>query len=203
MKQSRSGEMLMMHLGIGPRAAISCGLLVCGFVGGDAMEKQGEVRLVEVPTITARPEDVNSIEGIVKASYETISGGVGVPRQWGRDRTLFASSVRYVSVSKSKAGEVHARTSDYEGYLNESDGFLVKEGFTEVELGRQIRRFGNVATVLSSYEGRVQSTGKVVTRGVNIFSLYFDGKRWWIQTMMWDEESAENPIPAELLPGKK
>lgn len=193
----------MLHLRMRSCVAIFCGLLVCGFVGGNAMEKQGEVRLVEVPTITARPEDVGSIEGIVKASYETISGGVGVPRQWGRDRTLFASSVQYVSLSKSKAGEVRARTSDYQKYLNESDGFMVNEGFTEVELGRDISRFGNVATVLSSYEGRVQSTGKVMTRGVNIFSLYYDGKRWWIQTMMWDEESPENPIPANLLPRKK
>ena len=42
-----------------------------------------------------------------------------------------------------------------------------------------------------------------VTRGVNIFSLYFDGKRWRIQTMLWDEEEAGNLIPAELLAGKK
>lgn len=166
------------------------------------MEKQGEKRHVEVPTIAPRPEDVGSIEGIVKASYETISGSVGMPRQWGRDRTLFAPSVRYISLSRNKTGEVRARTSDYQEYLDESDDFVVKQGFTEVELGRKIERFGNVATVLSSYEGRVMSTGKVVTRGVNIFSLYFDGKRWWIQTMLWDEESSENPIPAELLPKK-
>jgi hypothetical protein len=38
---------------------------------------------------------------------------------------------------------------------------------------------------------------------VNIFSLYYDGKRWWIQTMLWDEEGPGNPIPAELLPEKK
>jgi hypothetical protein len=193
----------MMRFGAGLRTAAFCGLLVSGIGGGNAMEKQGEVRHVTVPTIAARPEDVSTIEGIVKASYETISGGVGVARQWGRDRTLFAPSVRYISLSKNKAGEVKARTSDYQEYLDESDDFLVKEGFTEVELGHEIKRFGNVATVLSSYEGRVQSTGKVVTRGVNIFSLYFDGKRWWIQTMMWDEEGPENPIPANLLPGKK
>ncbi len=192
----------MMHFGTGVRVALFCGLLAGGIGGGNTMEKQGEMRRVEVPTIAARPEDVGTIEGIVKASYETISGGVGVPRQWGRDRTLFAPSVRYVSISKNKAGEVKARTSDYQEYLNESDVFLVKEGFTEVELGRKIERFGNVATVLSSYEGRVRSTGKVVTRGVNIFSLYFDGKRWWIQTMLWDEEGPGNLIPAELQPNK-
>ena len=179
------------------------GLLAGGFGGGNAMEKQGEVRQVQVAAIAARPEDVSTIEGIVKASYETISGGVGVPRQWGRDRTLFAQSVRYISISKDKMGAVKVRTSDYQEYLNESDDFLVRQGFTEIELGRKIERFGNVATVLSSYEGRIQSTGKVVTRGVNIFSLYYDGKRWWIQTMLWDEESPENPIPSGLLKGTK
>lgn len=166
------------------------------------MKKQGEVRHVPVPHAEPRAEDVSTIEGIVKASYETISGGVGVPRQWGRDRTLFAPSVRYISMSKDKTGAVRVRTSDYQEYLDESDDFLVKEGFTEVELGRKIERFGNVATVLSSYEGKLESMGKVVTRGVNIFSLYFDGKRWWIQTMLWDEETPHSPIPAELLPKK-
>jgi len=166
------------------------------------MEKQGEVKHVPVPKAEPRPEDVSSIEGIVKASYETISGGVGVPRQWGRDRTLFAPSVRYIAMSKDKTGAVKARTSDYQEYLDESDDFLVKQGFTEVQLGQKIERFGNVATVLSSYEGKLVSTGKVVARGVNIFSLYHDGKRWWIQTMLWDEEGPGNPIPADLLPKK-
>lgn len=183
-------------------AAVGCLTLGVAMRGGLAMEKQGEVKHVSVPKAAPRSEDVSTIEGIVKASYETISGGVGVPRQWGRDRTLFAPSVRYVSISKDKAGAVKARTSDYQEYLDESDDFVVKQGFTEVELGRKIERFGNVATVLSSYEGKVQSTGKVVTRGVNIFSLYFDGKRWWIQTMLWDEEGPDNPIPADLLPKK-
>src|SRR5215831_10735259 len=197
------GETFMFRFAAGLSAVILCGLPLCGICGGIAMEKQAEVRHVPVPKAEPRPEDVGTIEGIVKASYETISGGVGVPRQWGRDRTLFSPSVRYISIAKDKTGVVKLRTSDYQEYLDESDDFLVKQGFTEVELGRKIERFGNVATVLSSYEGKVQSTGKVVTRGVNIFSLYFDGKRWWIQTMLWDEEGPGNPIPAELLSGKK
>jgi hypothetical protein len=69
-----------------------------------------------------------------------------------------------------------------------------------MELAHEIHRFGNVATVLSSYEGRLQSIGKVVTRGVNIFSLYNDGQRWWIQTKLWDEERPDKPIPPRLLP---
>ncbi len=163
---------------------------------------QNPVR-VKVSTIEPRLEDVSTIEGIVKASYETISGPVGAPRQWARDRTLFAPNVRYLSTAVDpNTGKVSVHDYDYQQYLDRSDPFLVKEGFTEVELAHAIERFGNVATVRSSYEGRVQSTGKVITRGVNIFALYHDGQRWWIQSMLWDEARPDNPIPPDLLPGK-
>src|SRR5690348_6335175 len=103
-----SGEIAMMRFAAGLRAATFCGLLACGICGGSAkekpLEKQGEARHVPVPKAEPRAEDVSTIEGIVKASYETISGGVGVPRQWGRDRTLFAQSVRYISIGKDKTG---------------------------------------------------------------------------------------------------
>jgi hypothetical protein len=155
---------------------------------------------VNVAMAGPRPEDVSTIEGIVRASYETISGGVGVPRQWSRDRSLYDPNVRFAAVRvnpETKAIAVQSVT--HQQYVDASDGFMVKEGFEERELGQEIHRFGNVATVLSSYEGKVASTGKVVTRGVNIFQLYFDGQRWWILSMTWDQERADNPIPAKLL----
>ena len=99
-----------------------------------------------------------------------------------------------------KSGAVVAMITTHQEFVDEADGSLVKEGFTERELGRSIQRYGNVATVLSSYEGKNASTGKVITRGVNIVQLYFDGKRWWILSMVWDQETPQNPIPAELLP---
>jgi hypothetical protein len=172
--------------------------------GANTMGQATHAKHVEVPVIPARTEDVSTIEGIIKASYETISGPVGAPRQWGRDRTLFSSSVRFLALNTDpKKGNVTVENSDYQEFLDRTDPYLVKEGFIEVELGRVVvKQYGNVATALSSYEGKVQSTGKVVGRGVNIFSLYKDGQRWWIQSMMWDEERPGNPIPAELLQEK-
>jgi hypothetical protein len=154
---------------------------------------------VNIPIIAAKPEDVGTIEGIVNASYETISGGVGIPRQWGRDRTLYDADVRFVAIEADpKGGVLPPESFTEQAFADHTDAFLVKEGFTERELAHQIHRFGNVATVLSSYEGKVSSTGKVVTRGVNIFQLYYDGKRWWILSMVWDRERPDNPIPPEL-----
>jgi hypothetical protein len=156
---------------------------------------------VTIPILAANSGDVATIEAIVKASYETISGGVGVPRQWGRDRTLYDPHVRFMGIERDrKTGAPNVQPSDEQEFADESDASMVKDGFTERELGSQIHRFGNVATVLSSYEGKVSSTGKVVTRGVNIFQLYYDGKRWWILSVVWDEESPGNRIPKELLP---
>jgi hypothetical protein len=182
---------------------IGC-VVICGFAllaVGQRARSQETQKHVDVPTVAPRPEDVSSIEGIVAASYETISGGVGVPRQWGRDRSLYDPNVRFVAVEVDpKTGAVVTHSESHQGFVDHTDAFLVKEGFTERELGHSVQRFGNVATVLSSYEGKVASTGKVITRGVNIFQLYFDGKRWWVLSMVWDEERPGNPIPPELLP---
>jgi hypothetical protein len=154
---------------------------------------------VERPVIPARTEDVSTIEGIVKASYDAISGGVGVPRNWGRDRTLFDPESRSVAVEvDSKTGAITTKAKSEQDFADEADAWMVKNGFTERELAHVIKRYGNVATVLSSYEGKT-AAGKVVSRGVNIFQLYFDGKRWWILSMVWDEERPNNPIPPELL----
>jgi hypothetical protein len=168
---------------------------------GQAVGPKGKLKPVPVQKVSARADDVNSVEAIVKASYETISGGVGVARQWGRDESLFDPQVRFVAVERDpKSGAIVAMITTHQEFVDSADASVVKDGFTERELGHKIERFGNVATVLSSYEGKNASTGKVVTRGVNIFQLYYDGKRWWILSMVWDQETPANPIPAELLP---
>jgi len=181
---------------IARRVFLGCGIFAfaCVFARTAPQDKAH----VERPVIPARAEDVSTIEGIVKASYETISGGVGVSRDWGRDRTLFDPESRSVPVVVDpKTGAITAKAKTEQEFADESDAWAVKNGFTERELRHIIKRYGNVATVLSSYQGKT-AEGKVITRGVNIFQLYFDGKRWWILSMVWDEERPDNPIPAEL-----
>jgi hypothetical protein len=155
---------------------------------------------VDIPIVPARAEDVSSPEAIVHADLETISGGVGVPRQWGRNYSLYDPHAYFVSMSTDpKTGAVKKTVMTLQEFADRSDAHSVAEGFTEHELGHQVHRYGNVATVLSSYEGKAAS-GKTVARGVNIYQLYFDGKRWWIASVVWDDERPGNPIPKELLP---
>lgn len=158
---------------------------------------------VNIPVVPPRPEDVSTIEAIVNADYESFSGGQGVARQWGRDLSLYDVNARSFSVYRdSKDGPLTIWSPTLQEYANETDEHFTKDGFIERELAHKIYRFGNVATVFSSYEGKMSSTGKEYTRGVNIYQLYFADKRWWISSVSWDAENYINEIPEELLPQK-
>lgn len=153
----------------------------------------GAVR-AQSPLPPADPADVGSIAAIVKASYEVISGPAGTPRQWRRDSTLYSPGALFIATSVN-GGKTRVRTMTPEQYRRASDARMVKEGVIEREIGSHVERFGNVAQVRSAYEIRRSEDGPVEARGVNYFSLYWDGSRWWISGMSWDDERPDNPIP--------
>lgn len=160
-----------------------------------------DLKIVEIPVIEANSADVSTIEGVVKAFYEGISGGKGVPRQWSRDKTLYIPDVRFVSMSEDK-GKIHASVINHNQYVSGSNEFFVQSGFTEREISRVVRRFGNIAHVFSVYEYSTEDK-KISGRGVNSMELFWDGKRWWISAVSWDEERPNNPIPKEFLVNNK
>jgi hypothetical protein len=153
----------------------------------------------EIPVVEPKAEDVGSIDGIVKAFYEVISGGVGVPRQWSRDRTLYIPDIRFVGMSE-RNGKIAVDVMNHRQYVEGSNDFFVKEGFVEKEIKRVVKKFGNMAQVFSSYEFSTSGKQKISGRGVNSIQMFFDGKRWWISSVTWEEERPNNPIPKEFLP---
>ena len=157
---------------------------------------------VDVPTIEPRSEDTATIDGIMKAYYEVISGPAGQPRQWSRDRTLYIPDVRFVAMSQDKNGHPRAHIASHQQFVDASNDMLVKEGFYESEIHRSTQRFGNIAHVFSTYESRIKAGGPVIARGINSLELFYDGKRWWIASAVWDDERTDNPIPQEYLTGE-
>ena len=160
-----------------------------------------DLKAVEIPTIEADPRDVSTIDGIIKAFYETISGGKGVARQWSRDKTLYTPDIRFVGMSE-ETGKIRASIMNHTNYVNGTNEFFVAEGFQEREINRVVKKFGNIAHVFSVYEFST-ADGKEKGRGVNSIELFWDGTRWWISAASWDEERAGNPIPKEFLPKGK
>jgi hypothetical protein len=155
---------------------------------------------IEVKTIAPRPADVATIDGIINAFYEVVSGPKGQPRDWARDRTLYIPDVRFVPIDVDKDGAVKPRISTHQQFVEGSDASLTKQGFFEAEIHRVTERFGPIAHVWSTYAGRRTADGPVILRGINSIELFWDGKRWWIANAIWTDETAENPIPKEYLP---
>ena len=86
---------------------------------------------VEIPTIPADPKDVATIDSIIKAFYEAISGPAGQPRQWGRDKTLYIPGVKFVSMSE-QGGKIAMRIRDHQQFVDSSNAGLVRDDDDEV-----------------------------------------------------------------------
>ena len=174
-------------------------LLAIGSAAASAQAPAGQH--VAVPATAPRPEDVATIDGMIRAYYEVVSIAPGKPRQWARDRTLYIPDLRFVSVGFSN-GQPAVRTMDHQSYVDSSDAVMAK-GFFEKEIHRVTERFGPIAHVWSTYESRLIENGPVAERGINSIELFWDGKRWWIANAVWTGETKDNPIPPEYLPAAK
>lgn len=149
----------------------------------------------------AKPADVSSIDAIMAATYDVISGPAGQKRDWDRFRSLFLPGARLIPAGPKKTGEVSARTLSPDDYAKFGEPYFEKNSFTESELARHTDRFGNIAQIFSTYASRHEAKdAEPFARGINSFQLLFDGTRWWIVTIYWEEESVANPLPKEFLP---
>lgn len=162
-----------------------------------------QVALVVLPSLAtaqARPADVASPDALVAALYEVISGPAGQKRDWERFLHLFHAEARLIPTGVSRDGKVTHRVISPREYATTIGPRLEAGGFFETELGRRTERFGNVLHAFSSYESkRTAQDPKPFARGINSIQLLHDGARWWVMTVFWDSERADNPIPERYL----
>ncbi len=151
----------------------------------------------------ARPDDVSSIEGLIAATYASISGPAGA-RDWERLRSLFRPDGRLISVSAPAGQPAKPTVMDVEAYQARVSPSFNKNPFFEKSVSDQVQRFGHIAHVFSVYESRRDpKDAQPFARGINSFQLMYDGQRWWIQSLMWQAENAQEKIPAEYLKGRE
>ena len=151
-------------------------------------------------TPAADPKDVATMDAIVAALYDVISGPAGQKRNWDRFRSLFVPGARLIPTGRRPTGEVVSRVRTPEEYIQGSQTLLEQNGFFEREISRRVEKFGNIVHIFSTYEARNKAEEeKPFMRGINSIQLMNDGKRWWIVTVLWQAEDPTNPLPAEYL----
>jgi len=150
----------------------------------------------------ADPSDVASIDAIVTAAYDVISGPAGKKRDWKRERSLSYPGARLiptaVEAGRNDVG-LAPQMLDVEDYIARAEPLLQK-GFYEREIARRVEQFGQVAHVWSTYESRYDpSDPEPFMRGINSIQLFNDGRRWWVVSIYWQHESAQHPLPEKYL----
>ncbi len=137
--------------------------------------------------------DVETIDGIIKAYYEVVSGAAEEARDWERDKSLHHPNA-LISVTGKDKNDKPFITSQSLSDFHKSFG-VPEPSFWEYEIKRETQTFGNITHVWSTYEATEEKNGPVITRGINSIQLYNDGNRYWILSWMYDSERTDNPIP--------
>ncbi len=168
-------------------------------------------------TERARPaaaaEDVESLDAIIAALYDVISGEKIGPngenqRDWDRFESLFHPELgRLIPLQanarnpeKVKWRAVGMKPLDY---VERGKAWMSTQAFYEREIHRVEEVFGGIAHVWSTYEGRDGKDAEPpILRGVNSIQAMNDGERWWILVVAWDAERPDQPLPAKYLPTK-
>jgi hypothetical protein len=148
----------------------------------------------------AAPEDTASLDGVVAAYYAALSGPAGRTRDRARYLALFAAEARVIPAEGKGHGGTMPRAFSPQTYLANVEPSMIEVGWVATEVARRTERFGKIAQVFSTYEvRRAAGAAGPSIRGVNSFQLFFDGRRWWIASLVAQPETATLTLPDRYL----
>lgn len=144
-------------------------------------------------------EDVKSIDSIIKALYASISGDAGVERDWDRFKNLFMEGALLTPTFQNQEGKVTFIQWTPEEYVETAGVSLIRDGFHEDEISREVDTFRYITQVFSTYQSKRTKDGEVFARGINSIQLFNDGSRWWVVSVFWSAENDDFPIPKKYI----
>ena len=143
-------------------------------------------------TMTAYADDTSSIDSIVNAYYEVVSGPEGFIYDADRDANIHADGALITKAFPDGRFQRHDLSTEQAMISVPYD-----QAFFEYEVDRRIERYGNIAHVWSEFEMRTFPEAEPYSGGFNSISLYFKDDRWWISS--WSTQYKDpslNPLKA-------
>ncbi len=139
-------------------------------------------------------EDVLSIDAIINAYYDVVSGSSEDPWQYERDRYIHSKNAVITRLNEN--GKAESRTLEAE-YIPLA--LAPKENFYEKELKRTVTHFGNLAQVWSAFEIRTDPSTATTNRGLNSIHLHYEGNRWFIDSWTCEMETGKTSFLGDFL----
>jgi hypothetical protein len=195
------------------------GIFLAGLVLNAGAQQSGPAAAPVPPplvgTLAAHPDwpaaknssDVDTVDHLVTSLYDVISGPAGKPRDWDRFRSLFLPDGRLGVVRPETAAtrDAAARKGDAvlltpDMYVQRDDPYFKTHGFFERSISNRVEEFGNLVHVWSTYESRhAENDSQPFTRGVNSIQIVHAQGRFWVASILWDEERPGLTLPDKYL----
>lgn len=139
-------------------------------------------------------KDVHTIDAIINAYYDVVSGASSDAWEFERDKYIHSEDAAIRRLDEHGKAHSHSLEAEYIPI-----GLLPKEDFYEIELKRRVSKYGNIAQVWSAFEIRTDPKVESTVRGLNSIQLRFENGRWWIDSWTCEMESKKNNLVAEFL----
>jgi hypothetical protein len=201
-----------------PNCHLILGVLLLGLVRSADAQQSGPAAPAPPPlvgTLAAHPDwpaaknqrDVDTVDHLVASLYEVISGAAGKPRDWVRFRSLFLPDGRLGAArpeipatkdTPARKGDAVFLTPDM--YVERDDPYFKTHGFFERGIANRAEEFGNLIHVWSTYESRhAENDARPFTRGINSIQIVHAEGRFWIASLIDDEERPGLALPEKYL----
>ena len=139
-------------------------------------------------------KDVKSIDAIINAYYDVVSGSGNEPWEFERDKYIHSEKAVITRLDENGKAESHTLEAEYIPI-----GLSPKEDFYEKELKRKVSKYGNIAQVWSAFEIRTDPNAESKIKGLNSIQLHYDNERWYIDSWTCQMESDKNTIVTDFL----
>ncbi|GAB5527794.1 MAG: hypothetical protein Roseis2KO_56660 [Roseivirga sp.] len=139
-------------------------------------------------------KDVESIDAIINAYYDVVSGSSSEPWEFERDKYIHSKNAVITRLDENGKAESHTLEAEYIPI-----GLSPKEDFYEKELKRKVSKYGNIAQVWSAFEIRTDPKTASNIRGLNSIQLHYENGRWYIDSWTCEMESEKNNLVADFL----
>jgi len=135
---------------------------------------------------------------LVAAVYGSVSARPGAGWNWDRVRDLFYGEGLLASVMTTPTGTRYSVTT-VEQLIANAEVMYRKSGFVEREIRREVRLFGDMASVYSSFYVKIRDEDpKPLMRGLHHFQLLRVDGRWRIVSNSAVMEGGGWSLPARF-----
>jgi len=148
---------------------------------------------------------VDTVDHLVASLYDVVSGPAG-QRDWDRFRALFVpdGQIAWINPESAATKDKPARTGDAvfltpDMFVQQNDTYFKANGFFERSIAKRVEEFGNLVEVWSTKESRDAKDDAHPSRGIDSFQIVHVHGRFWIASLIFDDERPGMTLPAKYL----